>query len=150
MGYFSCREVVKGLFCLWQLRQQVVVDEDKRLEMHTKMLFGRKNEVFGKLYLAFEVVAAAFGIELEFRGLCKICFGCYMVVLMVEAMQARLCCRVETTRQLVRLGAIVELDVPPNRDEQHHKGHQKRTDLQQTFFHGAKIGNSSFYFGFLL
>ena len=41
------------------------MDEDKRLELDVKVFFGRKNVVVGELNLAFEVLTAAFGVELE-------------------------------------------------------------------------------------
>ena len=64
------------------------MDENKRLEMDVKVFFGRKNEIVGKLDFALEVLAAALCIELCFMRLREMGL---MVVLMVVAMQARLC-----------------------------------------------------------
>ena len=99
---------------------KIEMDEDKRLEKEVLLFFGRKNVVVGKLNLAFEVLAAAFGVELEAvlwhsMGL--------MLVLMAMAMHARLCGVNEAACQMVVFGAIVELHVPTHRDEEHHKGH---------------------------
>ena len=45
----------------------------------------------------------------------------------------------ETAPHVMVFSAIVELHVPSCRDEQHHKGHQKGADMQQPFFHAAKV-----------
>ena len=63
----------------------------------------------------------------------------FVSMLMVKAMQARLCRIDEATRQLMVFGAVMELDIPADGDEQHHKRHQTRANLQQPFFHAAKI-----------
>jgi hypothetical protein len=44
----------------------------------------------------------------------------------------------ETAHHVMVFGAVMEIHVPTDRYEQHHKGHQKGTDLQQPLFHGRK------------
>ena len=61
--------------------------EDKRWEINIKVFFGRKNVVVGKLYLAFEVLAAAFGVELY--AMLRHGVG-FMLVLVTEAVHTRL------------------------------------------------------------
>ena len=63
----------------------------------------------------------------------------FMSMLMVKAVQARFSRIDKATRQLMVFGAVMELDIPADGDEQHHKCHQTRADLQQSLFHGAKI-----------
>ena len=111
------------------------MDEGKRLEMDVKVFFGRKNEVVGELDFALEVLAAAFRIELDFMRLREMSL---VFVLMLKAMQARLRRLAEAPRQVMLCRAIMELHVPTYRDEKHRKGHQKGTDLKQSFFHGRK------------
>ena len=94
---------------------------DYRLEMNVKVLFvGRKNVVVGELNLAFEVLAAAFGVELD--SVLWHSVG-LMLVLMAMAMHARLCRVNEAAHHMMVFGAIVELHVPSHRDEEHHNGH---------------------------
>ena len=65
MGYFSCGEMMK---CLLYLRQQLLkidMRKDYRLEMDVDVLVRRKNVVVGKLDLAVEIIATAFGIEMK-------------------------------------------------------------------------------------
>ena len=53
--------------CLLSLRQQhlkIEMSEDYRLKMDVKVFLRRKNIVVGELDLAFEVLTAAFGVEL--------------------------------------------------------------------------------------
>ena len=126
------------LLCLRQQLLKVEMEEDKRLEMDVKLFLRRKNEVISKLDLAVEVVATAFGIELESIQLPKVCFGLFVLMFMVEAMQTMVYHRTKAARQLVIFGAVMELHVPTDRDKQHRKGHQKGTDLQQPLFHGCK------------
>ena len=98
--------------CLLCLRQQLLnveMDEDKRLEMDVKLFVRRKNIVVGELDLAIEVLAAAFGVELE--AVLWHSVG-LMLVLMAMAMHARLCRVNEAARQVMVFGAIVELHIP--------------------------------------
>ena len=76
--------------CLLSLRQQflkIEMREDYRLEMDVKVFLGRKNVVVGKLNLAFEVLAAAFGVELYAMLRHSMSF---MLVLVTEAVHTRL------------------------------------------------------------
>ena len=102
------------------------------------MFFKRKNKVVGELDFAVEIVAAAFGAELECIVLPKMCFGFRMLKFMVEAMHTMVCHCTKTARQLMVFGAVMEFHIPAYRDEQHHECHQKRADVQQSFFHGCK------------
>ena len=105
------------------------------------MFFKRKNIVVSELDDALKAFATTFGIEMNLFLLHKVGF---VSMLMVKAMQARLRCIDEATRQLMVFGAVMELDIPSNRDEQHDNSHQKGADLQQPFFHAAKIQNYLF------
>ena len=111
------------LLCLRQQLLKVEMEEDKRLEMDVKLFLRRKNEVISKLDLAVEVVAAAFGIELESIQLPKVCFGLFVLMFMVEAMQTMVYHCTKAARQLVVFGAIMELHIPSDRDKQHHECH---------------------------
>ena len=54
--------------CLLYLRQQLLkidMRKDYRLEMDVDVLVRRKNVVVGKLDLAVEIIATAFGIEMK-------------------------------------------------------------------------------------
>ena len=138
MGYFSCGEMMPRLLCLRQQLLKVEMDEDKRLEMDVKLFVRRKNEVVGELYLAVEVIAAAFGIELH--DIVRQSGFHLMLMMVTPAMHAVVGCIAQAARHVVVFGAIVELHIPTDRDKQHGKGHQEGTDLQQSFFHGAKVG----------
>ena len=137
MGYFLCRETMQHLLCLRQQLLKVVTNEDKRMNLNIKVFLGRKNEVVGELNDAFEILAAAFGIELKHILMHKMGL---VLVLMPQTMQTRLRCLSEAARQMMVFGAIMELHVPTHRDEKHHKGHHQGADLQNSFFHAAKIG----------
>ena len=129
--------MLKGLFCLRHQVLKVEMGENKRLEMNVKVFFRRKNKVVSELDFALEVFAAAFCFELDFMRLRETGF---VFVLMLKAMGTSLRRRdAEAARQVMVFGAIMELHVPTHRNEQHRKGHQKRTDLKQPFFHAAKI-----------
>ena len=136
MGYFSSREMMQHLLCLRQQVEDVEIGEGKGLEMNVKVFFGRKNVVVGELDQAFEVLAAAFGIELKSVLMHKMSL---MLMFVGKAMHTRFCCIDKTAAQMVVFGAIVELHVPTHRDEEHHKGHHQRTNLQDSFFHAAKV-----------
>ncbi len=103
------------------------------------MFIRRKNKIVGELDLAVEIVAAAFGAELECIVLPKMCFGFFVLKFMVKAMQTMVYHCTEAARQLMVFGAVMELHVPPDRDKQHDKSHQKGADLQQPLFHAAKV-----------
>ena len=100
------------------------------------VFFWRKDVVVGELYLAFKLLAAAFGVKLETVLLYSMGL---MFVLVTETMEASLRSITKATRQMMVLGAIVELHVPTHRDEEHHKGHQQGSDMQDLVFHAAKL-----------
>ena len=110
--------------------------EGKGLKMNVKVFVGRKNEVVGKLNHTLEVLAAAFGVELQAMVLYKTNL---VLVFVGKAMHTRFRRVDETASQMVVFGAIVELHVPTHRDEEHHKSHHHGTDLQDSFFHAAKV-----------
>ena len=111
------------LLCLRQQLLKIEMEEDKRLEMDVKLFLRRKNEVISKLDLAVEIVAAAFGAELECIVLPKMCFGFFVLKFMVKAMQTMVYHCTEAARQLMVFGAVMELHVPSDRDKQHHECH---------------------------
>ena len=106
--------------------------------MDVKLFLRRKNEVIGKLDLAVEVIAAAFGIELH--DIVRQSGFHFMLVVVIPAMHAVVGCIDKAACRMVFFGAIMELHIPTDRDKQHGKGHQEGTDLQQSLFHGAKVG----------
>jgi hypothetical protein len=126
------------LLCLRQKLLKVEMDEDKRLEMDVKLFLRRKNEVIGELYLAVEVIAAAFGIELH--DIVRQSGFHFMLMMVTPAMHAVVGCIDKATCRMVVFSAVMELHIPTYGNEQHDKGHQKGTDLQQSLFHGAKVG----------
>ncbi len=126
------------LLCLRQKLLKVEMDEDKRLEMDVKLFLRRKNEVIGELYLAVEVIAAAFGIELH--DIVRQSGFHFMLMMVTPAMHAVVGCIDKATCRMVVFSAVMELHIPTDRDKQHGKGHQEGTDLQQSLFHGAKVG----------
>ena len=128
--------MVERLLCLRQQFLKVKMSEDKRLEMDFGIFFWRKDVVVGELYLAFKLLAAAFGIKLE--AVLRHSMG-LVLVFVTETMEASLCSIAKATRQMMVLGAIVELYVPTHRDEEHHKGHQQGSDMQDLVFHAAKL-----------
>ena len=118
--------------------RQVQTRQDKGLQADNQVFVWRKNKVVGELDFAVEVLAAAFGIELESIQLPKVCIGFFVLMFMVETMQTMVDHCTKAARQLVVFGTVMELHVPSNRHEQHRKSHQKGTDLQQPLFHGCK------------
>ena len=79
--------------------------------MDVKLFLRRKNEVIGKLDLAVEVIAAAFGVELEAVLWHSVGF---MLMLVAMTMHARICRINKTARQVMVFSAIVVLHVPTN------------------------------------
>ena len=112
--------------------------KDKRLEMDVEVFLGRKNVVVGELDLAVEVLAAAFGVELQ-DIIMQNSLRFMVFMMMPHAMFAFYSGITEAARQVMVFGAVVELHVPSHRDKQHREGHPQGTDLQQTLFHAAKI-----------
>ena len=104
--------------------------------MDNQLFLGRKNEVVSKLDNALKAFATTFGIKMNLSLLHR---DDFVSMLMVKAVQARFSRIDEATCQLVVFSAVMELDIPADGDEQHHKCHQTRSDLQQPLFHGAKI-----------
>ena len=111
--------------------------EDKRLEMDIKVFLGGKNVIVRELDDALIILTTASGIKMHdvvsFLGLCL------MVPMVMSRTMHAMCSGIaEAAGHMMVFGTIVELHVPTHGDEEHHKGHQKGTDLQQTFFHGRK------------
>ena len=99
------------LLCLRQQLLKVEMDEDKRLEKDVKLFFRKKNVVVSKLNLAFEVLATAFGVELEAVLWHSVGF---MLMFVAMTMHARFCRINKTARQVMVFSAIVVLHVPTN------------------------------------
>ena len=112
--------------------------QDEGLQADNQVFVRRKNEVVGELDLAIEVIAAAFGIELH--DIVRQSGFRFMLVIVIPAMHAFVGCIEKAACRMVLFGAIVELHIPTDRDKQHDEGHQKGADLQQSLFHGAKVG----------
>ena len=87
MWYFSCSEMMQHLLCFRHQVLEVEMGEDKRWEKNVKVFLRRKNVVVGELNLAFEVLAAAFGVELY--AMLRHSIG-FMLVLVTEAVHTRL------------------------------------------------------------
>ena len=112
------------------------------MQADNQLFVGRKNVVVGELDFAVEVFAAAFGIELD--DLVRQNHLCFLVIMVVsQTMHAFSGGIAKTAHDMMVFGAVMELHVPADRDEQHRKGHQKGTDLQQPFFHAAKVQNKT-------
>ena len=112
--------------------------QDEGLQADNQVFVRRKNEVVGELDLAVEVFAAAFGIKLH--DIVRQSGFHFMLMMVIPAMHAVVGCIAQTACHVVVFGAIMELHIPTDRDKQHGKGHQEGTDLQQSLFHGAKVG----------
>ena len=112
--------------------------QDEGLQADNQVFVRRKNKVIGELDFAVEVLTATFGVELydilRQRGFH------FVLMMVLPAMHAVVGGIAQTPRRMVIFGAVMELHIPPDRDKQHGKGHQEGTDLQQSFFHGAKVG----------
>ncbi len=115
--------------------EKVEMAEDKRLKMDVQMFLRRKDEVV-KLYDALKIFAAAIGVELKFVFMLKVGL---VFMLVAQTMRTQFCRFAETTRQAMVFGAIVEAHVPTHGDEEHHKSHHQGTNLQDSFFHAAKV-----------
>ena len=85
--------------------------QDDGLQVDNQVFVGRKNEVVGELDLAVEVLAAAFGVELEAVLWHSVGF---MLMLVAMTMHARFCRINKTARQVMVFSAIVVLHVPTN------------------------------------
>ena len=100
---------MENLLCLRQQVENVKMGEGKGLKMNVKVFFGRKNVVVGELDEALEILAAAFGVELQAMVMHNMSL---MLVFVGETMHTRFCRIDETATQVVIFGAIVELHVP--------------------------------------
>ena len=117
--------------------RQVQTGQDKGLQTDNQVFVWRKNIVVGELYLTVEVLAAAFGVELN--DFLRQSWLCFLVVMMVSQTMYTFSGGIaKTAHDMMVFGAIMELHIPSDRHEQHRKGHQKGTDLQQPLFHGCK------------
>ena len=112
--------------------------QDEGLQADNQVFVRRKNKVIGELDLAVEVLTATFGVELydilRQRGFH------FVLMMVLPAMHAVVGCIDKATCRMVVFSAVMELHIPTDRDKQHGKGHQEGTDLQQSFFHAAKVG----------
>lgn len=127
---------MKHLLRLQHQVKNVELDEDKGLKIDVNVLLRRKNVVVSELDEALEILAATFGVELQVVVLYKMSL---MFVFVGEAMHTRFCRIDEAAGQMMVFGAIVELYVPTHGDEKHHKRDDNGTDLQDSFFHAAKL-----------
>ena len=117
---------------------QVEVGQKEGLQADNQVFVGRKNVVIGELDLAVEVLAAALGAELD-NIVRQVFFRFLVPMMMPHTMHAFRGCITETARKVMVFSTIVELHIPPDRNEQHRESHQKGADLQQAFFHAAKV-----------
>ena len=129
-----------------QEAQDVNIGKGKCLKENMKVFLDRKNEAVGELNELVEVLAAALVVELH--DVIVIDEGCrlvrmLMLVLMFLAMRTQVGGQAKTAQQHMRLGAVMELDVPIGGDPQHQKGNDDGLYLQQSFFHNAKLQKTS-------
>lgn len=85
--------------------------QDEGLQTDNQVFLKRKNKIVGELDFAFEVLATAFGVELEAVLWHSVGF---MLMLVAMTMHARFCRINKTARQVMVFGAIVVLHVPTN------------------------------------
>ena len=85
--------------------------QDEGMQADNQLFLWRKNEVIGELDFAIEVLATAFGVELEAVLWHSVGF---MLMLVAMTMHARFCRINKTARQVMVFGAIVVLHVPTN------------------------------------
>ena len=119
--------------------RQVEMGQNERLQADNQMLVRQKNIIVGELDFAVEVLTAAFGAQLDDIMPRLMDFCHFVVMLVAKAMQATFDRFAETTCKSVVFSTIMELYIPPHRNQQHRESHQKGADLQQPLFHGAKI-----------
>jgi hypothetical protein len=91
------------------------------LQADNQVLVRGKNEIVGELDFAIEVLATALGVELD-----DIMWQNYFLVpvMMPHAMYAFSGGIAKTACQVVVFSTVMELQIPADRDEQHHEGHQ--------------------------
>ena len=97
--------------------RQVEVGQNERLQADNQVLVRRKNIVVGELDFAVEVLAAAFGTELDDIMSHLMAFRRLVVMLVAEAMQATFSRFAETACKSVVFSAIMELYIPPHRNQ---------------------------------
>ena len=97
--------------------------QNEGLQADDQVFVSRKNKVVGKLDLAVEIVAAAFGGIVD-NVVRHVRSNRLMAVMVTHAMHTSCFGIDKTAGQVVILGAVMELHVPSHRDEEHRKGHQ--------------------------
>lgn len=97
--------------------RQVEVGQNERLQADNQVLVRRKNIVVGELDFTVEVLAAAFGTELDDIMSHLMDFRRLVVMLVAEAMQATFSRFAETACKSVVFSAIMELYIPPHRNQ---------------------------------
>ena len=93
----------------------------------------------GKANLTFEILAAAFGIEMPHLEMIFKFIGVHVVVVMSQTMLTEHRGVAETGHQMVVFIAKMKVNVQSVSDKQHIKCHQKRPDLKDFSFHDAKL-----------
>lgn len=135
------RKNVKNLLDFLQQFHRIEMRQQGWLQENGNMFFRWKCVIVSELYLAVEIVAAAFFIEMnDIEVLLKLS-GVHVAVRMVLAVFAKARSITETAQKMMVFGAIVEIHVPSYRNEEHQKRHQWGYYLQNAFFHAAKIVN---------
>ena len=100
--------------------------QNEGLQTDDQVFVSRKNKVVGKLDLAVEVIAAAFGVELD--DILRKSGFLFMLVMVSHAMHTFSRGIAKTAHDVMVFGAVMKLHVPTHRDEQHGKSHQKGSD----------------------
>ena len=110
------------------------------MKEYNKMFFDGEGIIVGELYFAVEVLAAAFGAEVEHMLMFFKLFGVHMAMMMVVlAMFAELRSVAKAAHQTMVLATIVEVDVPAHGNEEHQQCHSRRYYLKEKPFHAAKV-----------
>ena len=116
--------VVKDLSHLNEVFRQVEMRQDKGLQKDNQLFVERKNIVIGELDLAVKILTAAFGVELN--DFLRQSWLCFLVVMMVSQTMYTFSGGIaKTAHDMMVFGAVMELHVPTNRNEQHHECHYK-------------------------
>ena len=93
----------------------------------------------GKANLTFEILAAAFGIEMPLLEMIFKFIGVHVVVVMSQTMLAEHGGVAETGHQVMIFITKMKIDVQSVSDKQHIYCHQNTADLKEFSFHGAKL-----------
>ena len=133
------RKNVKNLLDFLQQFHWIEMRQQGWLQENGNMFFRWKCVIVSELYLAVEIIAAAFFIEMNDIEVFLKLSGVHVVVRMVLAVFAKARSVAETAQKMMVFGAIVEIHVPTYRNEEHQKRHQQWSYLQNAFFHVAKI-----------